>query len=78
MLESLAAAGDFRLHATDDLAGAVAAARTALDGEGVVLLSPGAPSFGPYRDYAERGCHFARLAGFDPGDKGAIAGLGVA
>ena len=78
LLESLAAAGDFRLHATDDLAGAVAAARTALDGEGVVLLSPGAPSFGPYRDYAERGCHFARLAGFDPGDKGAIAGLGVA
>ena len=34
--------------------------------EGVMLLSPGAPSFGPYRDYVARGRHFAELAGFDP------------
>ena len=78
LLAPLAAEGRFRLAASGDLAGAVAAARTALDGEGVVLLSPGAPSFGPYRDYTERGCHFAKLAGFDPVDTGAIAGLGVA
>ena len=78
LLAPLAAEGRFRLAASGDLAGAVAAARAALDGEGVVLLSPGAPSFGPYRDYTERGCHFAKLAGFDPVDTGAIAGLGVA
>jgi UDP-N-acetylmuramoylalanine--D-glutamate ligase len=44
----------------------------------VVLLSPGAPSFGPYRDYVERGRDFARLAGFDPEDISAIPGLGIA
>ena len=78
LLAPLAAEGGFRLAASADLVGAVAEARAALGGEGVVLLSPGAPSFGPYRDYTERGCHFARLAGFDPADTGAIAGLGVA
>src|SRR5690606_816269 len=54
------------LHAAEDLEAAVAMARTALGGNGVVLLSPGAPSFGAYRDYTERGRHFATLAGFDP------------
>ena len=29
-------------------------------------LSPGAPSFGAYRDYTARGRHFAALGGFDP------------
>jgi len=45
---------------------------------GVVLLSPGAPSFGAYRDYTERGRHFAALAGFDPEAIAAIPGLGIA
>jgi len=40
-------------------------------------LSPGAPSFGMYRDYVERGRHFAQLAGFDPDTISAIPGLGV-
>ena len=31
----------------------------ALAGEGVLLLSPGAPSFGVYKDYVARGKHFA-------------------
>ena len=78
LLEPLAAAGRFRLAAAGDLGAAVAEARRLLGEEGVVLLSPGAPSFGAYRDYAERGCHFARLAGFDPDETGTIPGLGVA
>lgn len=42
------------------------------------LLSPGAPSFGPYRDYVARGRHFAELAGFDPERISAIQGMGIA
>ena len=52
--------------------------RQALRGEGVVLLSPGAPSFGAYRDYVARGRHFAQLGGFDPDAISAIPGLGIA
>src|SRR5690606_3570755 len=66
------------LHAAEALEAAVAMARTALGGNGVVLLSPGAPSFGAYRDYTERGRHFATLAGFDPDAISAIPGLGIA
>jgi UDP-N-acetylmuramoylalanine-D-glutamate ligase len=78
LLAPLQAACGFQLHAARDLAQAVALARTALAGEGVVLLSPGAPSFGAYRDYVARGRHFAELAGFDPDAISAIPGLGVA
>ncbi len=45
---------------------------------GVLLLSPGAPSFGAYQDYVERGRHFAILAGFDPEVISSISGLGIA
>src|SRR5690606_25164868 len=78
MLAPLAGMGGFLLESADDMPAAVAAARTLLQGKGVVLLSPGAPSFGAYRDYVERGGHFARLAGFDPDKTSAIPGLGVA
>lgn len=78
LLAPLQAACGFQLHAARDLAQAVALTRTALAGEGVVLLSPGAPSFGAYRDYVARGRHFAELAGFDPDAISAIPGLGVA
>ena len=56
----------------------MAKARHLLDGSGVLLLSPGAPSFGPYRDYVARGRHFAALAGFDPDVISAIPGIGIA
>ena len=32
--------------------------------EGVVLLSPAAPSYGMYKDFSERGKDFAFQAGF--------------
>ena len=71
-------AGGFALSSASDLAEAMAQARAALLSGGVVLLSPGAPSFGAYRDYAERGRHFATLAGFDPAAIAAIPGIGIA
>ena len=37
----------------------------------------GAPSFPRYKDYAERGRHFAKVAGFDPKSSSMIPGLGV-
>ncbi len=79
LLAPVATARGFGLHAAADLPAAVATARAALGEQGgVVLLSPGAPSFGAYRDYVARGRHFAELAGFDPEQISAIPGLGIA
>jgi len=78
LLAPVAREGGFALSAAIDLPDAVAQARAALGGEGVVLLSPGAPSFGLYQDYVARGRHFAALAGFDPDAISAIPGLGIA
>ncbi|TXH66059.1 MAG: UDP-N-acetylmuramoyl-L-alanine--D-glutamate ligase [Lysobacteraceae bacterium] len=78
LLSPIAAEAGFRLGAAHDLEDAMAQAREALKGEGVILLSPGAPSFGAYRDYTERGRHFATLAGFDSASISAIPGLGIA
>ncbi|GIX33182.1 MAG: UDP-N-acetylmuramoylalanine--D-glutamate ligase [Lysobacterales bacterium] len=55
---------DLPLMQARDLAEAVEWASARARPDGVVLLSPGAPSFPHYRDFAERGRHFARLAGF--------------
>ena len=87
LLAPLAMDLGFALVQADDLPAAMALARGLLDEavqsndgsrESVVLLSPGAPSFGAYRDYVERGRHFAALAGFDPDLISAIPGLGIA
>jgi UDP-N-acetylmuramoylalanine--D-glutamate ligase len=79
LLQPLADAGRFGLHAAADLPEALQLARTALGEQGgVVLMSPGAPSYGVYRDYVARGRHFAALAGFEPDAITAIAGIGIA
>jgi UDP-N-acetylmuramoylalanine--D-glutamate ligase len=70
--------GAYRLVSAGTLAAAVRAAREATPTYGVVLLSPGAPSFDQFTDYAERGRAFAALTGFDPEAIGNIAGLGIA
>lgn len=77
LLAPLAAEGKFKLEAADDLESAISRARRLLGGTGVVLLSPGAPSFGVYKDYVARGRHFAALAGFDPDTISAIPGIGI-
>ncbi len=66
------------LDTTDRLADAIVLARHATSVDGCILLSPGAPSFDQFRDYAERGCEFARLAGAIVRQNSAIEGLGIA
>ena len=72
-----AAGGAYRLERAATLAEAVALARAAASPGDTVLLSPGAPSFDQFRDYADRGCAFAAWAGFDPACIGTIDGLGI-
>jgi UDP-N-acetylmuramoylalanine--D-glutamate ligase len=75
--ESLHAA-QFDVVQVTTLGEAVQRAKTSTADGGVILLSPGAPSFDQFKDYAERGREFARLAGFDPGSIAQIEGLGIA
>ena len=77
LLAPLATRSGIALSSARDLGEALQQARQALGGDGVILLSPGAPSFGTYRDYVARGRHFAELAGFDPDTISAIPGLGI-
>ncbi len=56
-------------HEAADLAEAVELAEKITVTGGVVLLSPGAPSFGQFADYRDRGRQFARFCGFEPEEK---------
>ncbi|UPG93640.1 UDP-N-acetylmuramoyl-L-alanine--D-glutamate ligase [Luteibacter aegosomatissinici] len=75
--DALEVAGVANVFRATDLAAAVGAARNALHGRGTVVLSPGAPSFDQFKDYADRGKRFAEMAGFEA-KAASIQGLGIA
>ena len=69
IIETLQNAGlhaEYGFHEVADLAVAVELAEKLTVSGGVVLLSPGAPSFGQFVDYRDRGRKFARYCGFEP------------
>lgn len=68
----------FTLFERGEMDDAVRAADSVMTRGGVVLMSPGAPSFPRYRDYTERGRHFAKACGFDPELISTIPGMGIA
>jgi UDP-N-acetylmuramoylalanine--D-glutamate ligase len=68
----------FSLDLVSSLAEAMLVARARSRAGASILLSPGAPCFDQFRDYAERGREFARLAGFDAATLAQVEGAGIA
>ena len=77
LLTPLLPQGKFVLAAATQMREAIRLGRELVDNDGVVLLSPGAPSFPRYSDYVQRGRHFAERAGFDPDVISTVPGMGV-
>ena len=69
--------GTLALTVTENLGQATALAAHITPRGGVVLLSPGAPSFDAFSSYAERGRAFANFAGFGDVSEVEIVGLGI-
>ncbi len=78
IIDLLAAQGidENQLRRCADLHSAVRAAEQLVE-QGVILLSPGAPSFDAFTDYRQRGAAFASAAGFEQIELGEIEGLGI-
>lgn len=77
IIRELHRAGVPNVHEEATLGEAVARARELARPGAAILLSPGAPSFDQFGDYAERGATFAAAGGFDPQRIGWIEGLGI-
>lgn len=58
------------LHQAENLASAVELAQQLVPDNGCVLLSPGAPSFPHFHDFADRGEQFSKFAGIEKGVRG--------
>jgi UDP-N-acetylmuramoylalanine--D-glutamate ligase len=79
IIETLHNAGlhaELGYHLAASLAEAVKLAEKVTLSGGVVLLSPGAPSFGQFVDYSDRGRQFTRFCGFEKEEKNKAAGQG--
>jgi UDP-N-acetylmuramoylalanine--D-glutamate ligase len=64
IFDGLQAGGYDHAQLADSMEGAVAAARQKTAQGGVILLSPGAPSYGLFKDFVARGLAFAAHSGF--------------
>lgn len=54
-----------QLIESEGLEDAIKKAKEVTEANGVILLSPGSPSYGRFKNFAERGDAFARLSGFE-------------
>jgi len=52
------------LYETNSLEEAIIKAKEITEKNGIILLSPGSPSYGRFKNFAERGDTFAKLSGF--------------
>ena len=55
---------NLKIYESESLTDAVKLSREITPAGGVVLLSPGAPSYGRFKNFSERGDFFTKEAGF--------------